>query len=99
MTVKLIDITPYLENISLTDIKNTFPNLQAIGIDFISISSYQHREIGRQAHIELLGRDIRLIEDLSLKNINSSIPVKKVIALPLIFTNGDGSPASIIAQQ
>ena len=26
-SVKLIDITPYLENISLTDIKNTFPNL------------------------------------------------------------------------
>ena len=80
-------------------IKDYFPNLKAIGIDFISISSFQNREIGRKAHVELLGRDIRLFEDLSLKNIDVSIEIKKVIALPLIFSGGDGSPVSIIALQ
>jgi arylformamidase len=80
-------------------IKNIFPNLKAIGVDFISITSYQHRDLGRESHLELLSRDIRLFEDLSLKYIYNHSPILKVIALPLIINGGDGAPVTIIANQ
>jgi kynurenine formamidase len=74
-----------------------FPQLRAVGIDFISISSLAHREQGRKAHREFLKRDILLFEDMSLKHVLSGNSLKKVIALPLRFLSGDGAPCSVIA--
>lgn len=79
---------------SAKHLKQKFPNLRAIGFDFISLSSYQHREIGRQAHKEYLGRDILIFEDLSLENLHT--PLSKVIALPLRIYKGDGAPCTMI---
>jgi len=79
---------------SAEQLKERFPHLRAIGFDFISLSSYQHREIGRQAHKEYLGRDILIYEDLSLANLHS--PLAKVIALPLRIHKGDGAPCTMI---
>ncbi|MBJ79711.1 MAG: hypothetical protein CMH60_00170 [Myxococcales bacterium] len=79
---------------SAQDLKSRFPGLRAIGFDFISLSSYQHREIGRTAHKEYLGRDILIYEDLSLENLDK--PLTKVIALPLRIHKGDGAPCTMI---
>jgi len=74
-----------------------FPRLRAIGVDCISVSSFQHREAGRIAHKALLGAGWRLFEDLTL----AKIPVKRmrsVIALPLRISDIDGAPCTIIAE-
>lgn len=72
-----------------------YPSLRAIGFDFISLSSFQNRELGRLAHKEFLGRNILIFEDLKLAHLSAGI--SKVIALPLLIENGDGAPCSLLA--
>ena len=72
------------------------PNLRAIGMDFISISSLMHREEGRMAHREFLQRKILIFEDMRLSELQTHAQLQKVIALPLRFQEGDGAPVSIV---
>lgn len=74
-----------------------FPRLRAIGVDCISVSSFQHREAGRAAHKALLGAGWRLFEDLALANLSEG-RIRSVIALPLRIAHGDGAPCTIIAE-
>ena len=76
-------------------IRNVFPRVRAIGIDFISISSLRHREEGRAAHAAFLQQDILLFEDVSLKGVERN--VAQVVAVPLRFRRADGSPCTILA--
>ena len=75
-----------------------FPSFNTFGIDAISISSFAHRDIGRFAHQEFLGKGIRIIEDMALSNIDSSRQLKQVIALPFRFAEADGSPITVMAE-
>jgi len=75
-----------------------YPSMKAIGIDAISISSLQNRELGRSIHRAFLSKDIRIFEDLSLKDISIMESLEMVIALPFRFDNADGAPSSVIAQ-
>lgn len=83
------DLAPYF--------KEKFPNISAIGFDVISLTSYQHREIGREAHKAFLSKDIRILEDLSLSYLSKKNKIKQVIALPLRLENADGAPCTVIA--
>jgi kynurenine formamidase len=65
-------------------------------MDWISVSSFQHREEGRIAHRELLGAGWRLFEDLSLAIVPVGL-IHTVLALPLRIDGGDGAPCTIIA--
>lgn len=73
------------------------PELKAVGFDFISLTSYQNRMLGREAHKSfLVENEILIIEDMDL----SSVPVnlKSVTALPLMVENIDGGPITILAE-
>ncbi len=72
---------------------NLFPSLQAIGLDTISLSSYQHRQVGRLAHQAFLNKGLRIFEDLALAKVNN---LQQVIALPLRFADADGAPCSVV---
>ena len=74
------------------------PNLRAVGMDFISISSFKHKEKGRMAHELFLKREILIFEDMRLCELQSYSRLDKIIALPLRFQNGDGAPVSILGQ-
>lgn len=79
-------------------LKTKCPNLKAIGFDFISVSSYQNRMLGREAHKEfLLQNDILIIEDMNLDGIKDK-SIKSIIALPLQIKKVDGAPITIIAE-
>lgn len=78
-------------------LKIKFPRLRAIGVDCISVSSFQHREAGRVAHKALLGAGWRLFEDLALASLSVGC-IRSVIALPLRVTNIDGAPCTVIAE-
>ena len=79
-------------------LRNNFPNLKVIGMDFISITSFQNREIGRLTHRKFLGGTppILLVEDMELSSLNKS-PLSLICA-PLLIENLDGSPVTIIAE-
>jgi arylformamidase len=79
-------------------LRNRCPKLKVIGFDFISLSSYQDRPLGRIAHKEFLIReDILIIEDMNLDQINDKV-VNRIIALPILIKDIDGCPITIIAE-
>ena len=79
-----------------------YHRIKMIGFDFISLSSYVHRDLGRMAHKAFLGKmefngqpmePILIIEDMDLSKLNKSL--KKVIVSPLRFQFSDGSPVTV----
>ncbi len=81
--------------------------LKMIGFDFISLTSYQNRELGRVAHraflqqepegvSEKIGDPILIIEDMHLSGLQSS--PKLVSVSPLRFEKADGSSVTVIAE-
>ena len=79
-------------------LRNNFRNLKVIGMDFISITSYQNREIGRLAHRQFLGgkNPLLLVEDMDLSSLKKT--PRSLICAPLLIENIDGSPVTIIAE-
>jgi arylformamidase len=77
-------------------LKTQMPQIQAVGFDFISISSLAHREAGRAAHRAFLGAGLRIFEDLSLNALDPARPLDRVIALPLRVAGADGAPCTVI---
>ena len=71
------------------------PSLKGVGIDFISISNLNNRELGRKAHIAFLGDNIFLIEDVRLSELQEA--PDSVIVAPLLVESSDGSPCTVFA--
>lgn len=84
-------------------IRKEYPNIRCIGIDTISITSFQYRSIGREAHKaafiikEGLGEPLLLIEDLDLSKVISS-KLKLIIVLPWQVIGIDSAPCSVLAE-
>lgn len=84
-------------------IRREYQNIRCIGIDSISISSFQHRSAGREAHkaafvIETgLGEPLLLIEDMDLDVLSSS-ELKYVIVFPWQVNNIDSAPCNVLAE-
>jgi len=76
------------------------PKLRAIGFDFISATSYDHRSVGKLAHQAFLHgsehEPILIIEDMHLSELNES--PKMVVILPVRVQDADGSPVTVIAK-
>ncbi len=73
-----------------------YPDLRAVGVDFLSISSLQHREAGRAAHRAFLGRDVVIIEDMTLSELGRDGRLERVQVFPLRFEGGDGAPCTAV---
>ena len=77
-------------------------DLAFLGVDAISISSPDHREVGREAHRILLGphhsgrQAVRLIEDMDLAALPRS--PHRVWVAPLRMLGGDGAPVTVFAE-
>tara|TARA_B100000780_G_C21053291_1_gene423057 strand:- start:373 stop:1029 length:657 start_codon:yes stop_codon:yes gene_type:complete len=73
------------------------PNIRVLGMDFISLTSYQHRAIGKVSHRQFLGEhDILLVEDMDLRKLKKQ--PKKIMCFPLMISASDGAPVNIIAK-
>lgn len=81
-------------------IKQHFKKLKMLGIDSISISSWQHRDIGRKVHRKLLDpeKPVLIIEDMDLSKVNDNTTFKTVYVAPFIASKSDGSPCTVIAE-
>ncbi len=71
------------------------PSLKGVGIDFISISNLNNRELGREAHKAFLGDNIFLIEDMKFSELKGTPDL--VIVAPLLVETSDGSPCTVFA--
>lgn len=76
------------------------PNIKVLGFDFISITSYSNRPLGRAAHKEFLctsnpGSPLRVIEDMRLSELPQS--PKSIIVSPILVDQADGAPVTVIA--
>ncbi len=76
------------------------PLIRAVGFDFISLTAFQNREAGRQAHREFLceerGAPILIIEDMALRQCPTEL--KRVVVAPLLVEGADGGPVTVFAE-
>lgn len=82
------------------DLRDLFPSLRIFGFDSISLSSFAHRELGREAHKRFLDNDhpILPLEDMDLSPITGNIKLKQVIAAPWMVREADAVPCTVIAE-
>ncbi|WP_134703866.1 cyclase family protein [Ammoniphilus sp. YIM 78166] len=78
-----------------------FPQLKAIGMDWISLASYAHLEDGILAHQYLLGkfhnRFICIIEDLNFEGLPAG-RLKSMCSIPLFIEGIDSSPVTVVVE-
>ena len=73
------------------------PHVRAVGFDFVSISSYKDRNLGREAHRAFLdpsgnNQPIFIIEDMDLScDLNG---LSEVLIMPLLVEGIDSSPCT-----
>jgi kynurenine formamidase len=84
-----------------TYLRNEYPALNTMGFDLISITAYQFRDLGKEAHKSLLsstlsGEPLRVIEDMKLSIIDHS--PSEVIVAPLMIESSDGVPVTVVAK-
>lgn len=77
-----------------------FPNIRVFGFDSISVSSFQERMIGREAHKRFLNpkQPILLLEDMDLRYVDENTELNKIIIAPLRISNCDGLPCTVIGK-
>jgi len=80
--------------------------IKMIGFDFISLTSFKNRELGREAHRAFLsaeqklfngtvGEPILIVEDMHLSELKKS-PVNACV-IPFLYLESDGAPVTVIA--
>jgi len=81
-------------------LRNFFSSLRAVGFDFISLSSWKFRDIGKEAHKAFLNPEgintpVLIIEDMKLQHCIKKL--KHVIVAPVFVENSNGSPVTVFA--
>jgi arylformamidase len=80
-------------------LRESFPQLRVLGFDFISLSSFQNREIGRVAHRILLGHGIglpvRIVEDMRLAHLRET--PRNLLISPLLIERADATQVTVWA--
>ena len=76
-------------------------SIRAVGFDFISLSAWKYRNIGKEAHKAFLNpngvnNSILIIEDMKLHHCARKIEI--VIIAPLFVNQSNGSPVSVFAK-
>jgi len=81
-------------------IRENFPNVRILAFDSISVSSFAHRMIGREAHKAFLNSSnpILLLEDMDLREVQEDSIIKKLTIAPLRIAKCDGLPCTVIAE-
>lgn len=77
-----------------------FPKIRIFGFDTISVSSFQDRTTGKEAHKRFLNPEnpILLLEDMDLRIISHQTPIESVVVAPLRIEKCDGIPCTVMAK-
>lgn len=78
-------------------IRERFPAVRVFGFDTISVSSFQSREIGREAHKRFLNPEapIMLLEDMNLTGVGEKTKVQNIVIAPVLLEDCDGLPCTV----
>ena len=82
-------------------IRARLTNIRCVGIDSISVSPYDKREMGRETHRiffqnhSFRGRPLCVIEDMNLSGDLRNL--KKVFVMPLFIKGIDSAPCTVLA--
>jgi kynurenine formamidase len=81
-------------------LREAFPSLRVLGFDSISLSSFSHRDLGRQAHKRFLDheRPILPLEDMDLSGIGGASRLKQVIVAPWVVRGADAVQCTVMAE-
>ena len=74
-----------------------FPEIKAVGVDFMSFEPIKDISHGFRAHKILMAKEVFIIEDLNLRNIDNGI-IERVFALPIFVEGVDGFPVTVVAE-
>lgn len=84
-------------------IRKNFKSIRCLGIDCVSMSSYQNPKLGKEAHLnafeenEKFGEPLLLIEDMKLDNIQNE-DLKSIIVVPWQIKGIDSAPCTVLAK-
>lgn len=78
-------------------IVKSFPKIKAVGVDFMSFEPIKDTSHGFGAHKILLSKEVFIIEDLNLQDIDNEI-IDRVFALPLFVEEVDSFPVTVVAE-
>ena len=80
--------------------RSIFSDLRVVGFDFISVSSFANRELGRDAHKAFLDQThpLLLLEDMDLSMNCDEVHVNLAIVSPLLVKNADATPCTVLAE-
>ncbi len=81
-------------------LKKAFPNIRIIGFDSISVSSFQDRMLGREAHRAFLDpkHPLLILEDMDLRTLDKNSFIHKMDIVPLRIAKCDGLPCTVLAE-
>lgn len=85
-------------------LRKNYPEIRCVGIDCVSISSFQKPEQGNTAHLNAfmenqeLGEPLLLVEDMKLDNIENLDSVESIIVVPWGIKGIDSAPCTVIAK-
>ena len=81
-------------------LRQDFPELKVVGFDLISLSSFAHRELGRQAHKAFLDhpRPLLLLEDMDLTGVDRNLLLQQAVIAPIRVKDADAAPCSVLAE-
>ena len=81
-------------------IRENFPQIRIIGLDSISVSSFENRMLGREAHRAFLDPEnpLLILEDMDLTALNQISKIVKIDIVPLRIAKCDGLPCTVIAE-
>ena len=84
-------------------IRKNLKNVRCVGIDCVSMSSYQNSEAGEKAHLNAFekstdfGEPLLLIEDMKLSNVKNE-DLKSIILVPWQIKGIDSAPCTVLAK-
>ncbi len=81
-------------------LREVFPRIRIIGFDSISVSSFAHRMVGREAHRVFLdpSSPILILEDMDLRSLHAGSKIIKMDIVPLRIAQCDGLPCTVLAE-
>ena len=82
-------------------LRSNFPKMRVIGFEFMSVTSWKHRQLGRESHKAFLAlgpgkTPILAIEDMALQAVTE--PIEWSLVSPLRTEEGNGCPVTVFAK-
>ncbi|MEM0492463.1 MAG: cyclase family protein [Candidatus Thermoplasmatota archaeon] len=81
-------------------LREKFKKIRIFGLDSISISSWQHREIGRTVHRKFLNpkKPVLIVEDMKLSGLDRYTVFRTIFFVPFMIDGADAVPCTVIGE-